>query len=109
MRSTLITLAVAFAIASCATPPRPMTTSIDMTGNYQDVARCFHARVQHVAPWHLFQSDDGSVLLVRLGTAGKDPSRIEFEPSEVGGTIVKFYIPHPDSYIDQLIVCEQRG
>lgn len=108
MRFGLVVLSVALATTSCATPPRSMATSIEVVGDYQDVALCFYGRVQNVAPWHLFRSDDGSVLIVRLGTIGKDPSRIEFAPSEITSTIVKFYIPHPDSYVDQLLACEHR-
>lgn len=48
------------------------------------------------------------MLIVRLGITGKDPSRIEFMPSSTGDTLAMFYIPHPDSYVDQLLACEQR-
>lgn len=93
-------------LAGCATTPRPMSTALIVPGDYQAVAQCLHSKIRGVAPWHLYEISEQR-FEIRLGIAPGDVSRIELHDRFPDQTEARFFIPHPDSYIIQLLACSE--
>ena len=84
-----------------------MSTALTIDGDYRHLASCLHERVRDIGPWQLVQADSPYQINVQLGGSAGDLSRIEFTKIGYKRTEVRFYITHPDSYIVQLLACEQ--
>ncbi|MCO6387491.1 hypothetical protein [Aliihoeflea sp. 40Bstr573] len=91
-------------LTGCATPSKEMSTAVGVKGDYKQLASCLQEKTKDTAPWNVSEIDERRVD-VRLGNAPGDVSRIEFHRIDDADTDVRFFIPHPESYIAVVLTC----